>query len=261
MDLGLKDKVAIVTGGAAGIGKATVEVLLEEGAIPVIVDMDNIAGQSVAKKASSINSRTEFFQYDLREDDNCKTVIRETVYRLGRIDILINNAGGNDFRHIATTSPAEFRESLNQNLVSAYAMCHYAWLEIAKTQGNIVFVGSKVSLTGEGRTAAYAAAKAGINGLTRELAVISAKENLGIRVNAILPGKVDTYVEKLYPGKYEKGLEIEGRDIPFGKRITYPREIANAIAFYASNRVSGHTTGEIVVVDGGYVHLDRNAHL
>ena len=260
MDLGLKDKVALVTGGAAGIGKATVEVLLEERAIPVVVDRA-LSSHFSMQDAWKIGA---FLQYDLTIDENCEAAVRETVQRFGRLDILINNAGGNDFKHITTTSPREFRKSLDQNLVMPYAMTHYAWPELIKSKGSIVFVGSKVSLVGGGDgggTVSYAAAKGGINGLTRELAVISAKENLGIRVNCILPGKVDTYIEKVYPGREDEGRKIEGRDIPFGKRITDPREIAYSIAFLASNKVSGHTTGEIYTVDGGYTHLDRNAHL
>ncbi len=264
MDLGLKNMVAIVTGGAAGIGKSTVELLIEEGAKVVVVDRDDRALHTLTFNPWYQPSHALFLCHDLTLDESCESVVRESVKTFGRLDILVNNAGGNDFLPIATTSPQRFRESLDQNLVSAYAMSHYAWSELIKTRGNIVFVGSKVSVVGEGNkggTVAYAAAKGGINGLTRELATTSAREKLGIRVNCILPGKVDTYIARAYPGFEEQGRITEGLEIPFGNRLTTPREIANYIAFLASNKASGHTTGEIVSPDGGYVHLDRLAHL
>ncbi|MBI2632352.1 SDR family oxidoreductase [Candidatus Pacearchaeota archaeon] len=264
MELGLENKVAIITGGAAGIGKATVEVLLEEGAIPIVVDKDSDALFDFSKNKIFKSRQCIFCPYDLTRDENCHSVITQTINRFRRIDILVNNVGGNDFLPIYTTTPQRFRESLNLNLVVPYAMSFYAWTELIKSKGNIVFVGSKVSLVGEcrhGGTIAYAAAKGGVNGLTMQLATTSASENLGIRVNCILPGKVNTYVKKAYPGCVEDGLRIEGRDIPFGKRITEPEEIAYNIAILASDKVSGHTTGEIIVVDGGYTKLDRNAHI
>ncbi len=264
MDLGLAGKVAIVTGGAAGIGKATVEVLAEEGATVVIVDKDIESGNIVLKEILQEEQRGYFIYADLTNDSECERAVQETIANFGHLDILINNAGGNDFKHIETTSPAEFRKSLDVNLVMPYAMSHYAWPELKKTRGNIVFVGSKVSIVGEGGTAAYAAAKGGINGLTRELATIAAKEHLDIRVNCILPGKVDTYIEKIYgidPERQREGRIIQGAEIPLDNRLTTPREIAYTIAHLASNKVSGHTTGEIIVVDGGYSHLDRCAHL
>lgn len=267
MNLGLQDKVAIVTGGAAGIGKATVEVLLEEGAKVVVINKDAQAFATFYQKLNALRGSIFYACYDLTNDENCEKTIRETVKYFGGLDILVNNAGGNDFKPIDTTSPAEFRKSLDVNLVMPYAMSFYAWPELKKTQGKIVFVGSKVSIAGEGAhggTIAYAAAKGGVNGLTRELATISARENLGIRVNCILPGKVDTYIERVYgpdPDAITRGRIAEGADIPFQKRLTTPREIAYAIAFLASNEVSGHTTGEIWSPDGGYVHLDRLAHL
>lgn len=259
MDLGLEGKVAIVTGGAAGIGKASVQVLAEEGAHVIVIDRDKAALEEL--DSSWFRGRgCLFLPYDLLEDAECKKVVEITTKEYGRIDILVNNAGGNDFKHIDKTSPSEFRKSLDLNLVMPYAMTHYAWPHLKKTRGNVVFVGSKVSIVGEGNppTAAYAAAKGGVNGLTRELATISAREDLGIRVNCILPGKVDTYIERIYPGREEEGRRIEGSAVPFGRRMTNPREIAYAIAFLASDKISGHTTGQLYSPDGGYIHLDRN---
>jgi len=192
----------------------------------------------------------------------CKKVIDLTIDKYKKIDVLINNVGGNDFRDIDTTPPAEFRETLDRNLTLHYSMTYYAWTNLKQTQRNIVFIGSKVSLVGEGKTTAYAAAKAGLIGLTRELATKSANEKLGIRVNCIIPAEVNTesyqrYIKTNYENP-EEGRIIQGERVPFGKRPTTPREVANTIIFIASDSLSSHTTGQLIFPDGGYVHLDRN---
>lgn len=266
MDLGLEDKVVIVTGGAAGIGRATVEVFLEEGAKVVVVDRDKSALDAFAMSRIG-EENVSYLLHDLTVDAHCYNAVQDTVERLGRLDILVNNAGGNDFLPFGTTNPQRVRESLNQNLMVPYVMSHYAWSHLIESQGNVVFVGSKVSLIGEsvpGGTLPYVTAKGGINALTIGLANLAAYEKLGIRVNCVLPGKVDTYTEKVYGpdlNSIAEGKIKEGKEIPLGNRLTTPREIANTIAFLASNKASGHTTGMLYSPDGGYVFLDRCAHL
>lgn len=259
MDTELKDKVVIVTGGASGIGKATVNILFDEGAIPIIVDKDH-------NKLKETNDSREHYDlcYDLGLEDCCKYAVNDIIRKYGKINVLVNNAGGNDFLDIDTTTPQQFRESLERNLVHYYSMTHYAWPHLKKARGNIVFVGSKVALVGGGEksSTAYAAAKAGCIGLTRELATKSAKENLGIRVNCVIPAMVhterfDSYVRRNFARREAEGYRELGNMVPFEKRPTKPEEIAYAIVFLASNKLSGHTTGQLFSPDGGYVHLDR----
>lgn len=262
METGLKDKIVIVTGGAAGIGRATVEVLIEEEAIPVIVDKDEKRVREFSELLQSQHNEHLFLLYDLTNDDNCRKAVERTIERYQRLDVLINNAGGNDSLDIDTTTPDEFRKSLDRNLVHYYIMTHYAWPHLKQTRGNVIFVGSKVGEVGEGKTTAYAAAKGGVVGMMRELATKSTNEGLGIRLNCIIPAEVRTtgyenYVETHFENP-EEGYKQLAQRIPFGKRPTTPREVANAIVFLASNKLSSHTIGQEFHPDGGYVHLDRN---
>jgi len=260
MKTGLKGKIVIVTGGASGIGKTTVEKLAEEGAIPVFIDRHQENGIELSKQLSSRGINCRFINGDLTSDIFCKGAVQETINNYDRLDILINNAGKNDRCDIDNTSPEEFRNSLDRNLVHYYTMTHYSWPHLKKSRGNIIFVGSKVSLVGEGKTTAYAAAKGAVNGMTRELAAKSCNENLGIRVNCVLPGIVrtplyDEYMIEAY-GSFEKGNREFAKSIPLGQRPTTTEEIANAILFLASD-LSSHTTGQLFVPDGGYCHIDR----
>ena len=258
----LENKVAIVTGGASGIGKATVENLLEEGAIPILIDKDRQKGERFSHFLADSETEHLFIHADLTHDENCKVAVRHVIDKYKRIDVLINNAGGNDFLDIDTTSPKEFRESLERNLVHYYTMTHYSWPYLKESRGNVIFVGSKVALVGEGKTTAYAAAKGGCIGLTRELATKSAKENLGIRVNCVLPGEVRTPLYEAYVQTHfdnpEDGYNKLAHRVPFGRRPTKPEEVAYTIVFLASNRLAGHITGQLISPDGGYVHIDRN---
>ena len=147
--------------------------------------------------------------------------------------------------------------SLHKNLVHYYLMAHYALPALKKSQGAIVNIGSKTAETGQGGTSAYAASNGGRNALTREWAVELLK--YGIRVNAVI-------VAECYTPLYEKWvqtlpnpeetLQRITEKIPLGKRMTTSEEIANAVAFLLSDK-SSHTTGQLIYVDGGYVHLDR----
>lgn len=182
---------------------------------------------------------------------------RSRYSKYGRIDGLVNNAGTNDGVSLENGSPQAFKQSLHINLVHYFSLAHYALPHLKKSKGNIVNVSSKVSVTGQGGTSGYAASKGGINALTREWA--SELLPYGIRVNCIVPAEVDTpqYATWLQsqPDKDEKLNSILSR-IPLEKRFTTPEEIAGSIIFLLSEK-SSHTTGQILFVDGGYIHLDR----
>jgi len=262
MDTRLKDKIVIVTGGASGIGLSIVNCFVEEGAIPVIVDMDRRKANRLDERLRRERKEHLVICEDLRKEGICSRVVEETIGRYRKIDVLINNAGGNDFLDIDSTNPEEFRKSLERNLVQAYSITHFAWPYLKKSRGNIVFVSSKVALVGEGRTTAYATGKAGMIGLTRELSTKSCQEKLGIRVNCVLPGEVDTpkrtaWLKRTY-GSKSKGEGAIAYRVPLGNRPTSPREVASVVVFLSSNYSAGHTTGQLIHPDGGYIHTDRN---
>src|SRR5262245_987706 len=257
MQLELADKVVIVTGGAKGIGAAVARSLAAEGAVPAVVDRDEAAARALERELRSEGCRLEVVVGDLVDGRACRSVVEEIVGRTGRVDGLVNNAGVNDRVGLASGSPDAFVESLGRNLLHVYAVTHFALPALAKSRGAIVNIASKVAMTGQGGTSGYAAAKGGVLALTREWAVELLPS--GIRVNAVVPAEVMTplYQEWLggFPDPGQALADITAR-IPLGQRMTTPEEIASAVVFLLSPR-SAHTTGQHVVVDGGYVHLDR----
>lgn len=257
MDLQLKDKVVMVTGGAKGIGAAIVRACAAEGAIPVIVDRDSEAGTQLQDELHDHRSRCEFIAADLSVPENCAQSVENTLQACGRLDALVNNAGRNDKVGLEHGSPAEYVASLNRNLVHYYAMAHYALPHLKKSRGAILNIGSKTSVTGQGSTSGYASSKGAIMALTREWAA----ELLpyGIRVNTVLPAEVMTPLYRswldTFPNPEEKLRTILTK-IPLHNRMTTPDEIAATVVFLISSK-SSHTTGQHLFVDGGYVHLDR----
>ncbi len=251
MDLGLRDRVVIVTGGGSGIGAAVSEVLAEEGAIPVI-----LARRPPEAGWLATLPNASFVQADLSEDDQCRRAIDDIRRRHGRVDGLVNNAGANDSVGL-DTGPEAFRASLDRNLVHYYTLVHLLADDLRATKGAIVNVSSKTALTGQGNTSAYVAAKAAQLGLTREWAAAFLKD--GVRVNAVIPAEVMTplYANwlKTFDNPEERLARIT-RNIPLGRRMTTAREIADAVVFLLSPR-SSHTTGQWIFPDGGYTHLDR----
>jgi L-fucose dehydrogenase len=251
MDLNLKDKVVIVTGGGSGIGAAISEVLSEEGAIPVI-----LTRRAPDAKWLDGVKRAEVVLADLSDDDQCRRAVSDIRARHARIDGLVNNAGANDSIGLEA-GPDAFRQSLDRNLIHYYTLVHLLADDLRATKGAIVNVASKTALTGQGGTSAYVAAKAAQLGLTREWAAAFLKD--GVRVNAVIPAEVMTplYANwlKTFDNPEERLAEITRR-IPLGQRMTTPREIADTAVFLLSPR-SSHTTGQWLFPDGGYTHLDR----
>jgi L-fucose dehydrogenase len=254
MDLLLTDKVIIVTGGAKGIGEGIVEVLAREGAIPVIVGRSEEDNQKALDK---IGGKGLQVVAELTRPEDCQRAVEIVLATYGRMDGLVNNAGVNDGVGLEHGSYEAFIASLHKNLVHYYLMAHHALPALKTSRGAIVNISSKTADTGQGNTSAYAASNGGRNALTREWAV----ELLpyGIRVNAIVVAECytplyDTWIKTL-PDPQGTLKRITER-IPLGKRMTTAEEIANTAAFLLSER-SSHTTGQLLYVDGGYVHLDR----
>lgn len=254
MDLHLSKKVFIVTGGAKGIGRAICEILSEEGAHPVIVDKDEKAGHELASKLPN----SYFIPVDLGSSDACRIAVEDTFAKYGRLDGIVNNAGRNDGVGLEHGSPGRFIESIESNVGHFYYMVHHALSHLKRSRGSVVNIGSKVSLTGQGNTSGYAAAKGAVLSLTREWAVELLPYS--IRVNAVLPAEVWTpmYESWLSTVKDPEGKkkQIESK-IPFEHRMTTAREIGDTVVFLLSDRAS-HVTGQWLSVDGGYLHLDRS---
>lgn len=257
MDLQLKGKVVLVTGGAKGIGAAIVRALTTEGALSVFLDHDREAGQQLLSALRASGAECEFLFGEITVPGTCREIVEQTLTRFSRLDALVNNVGANDNVSLENGSPEKFVASLQLNLVHYYSMAHHALPALKRTRGTIVNISSKTAVTGQGGTSGYVAAKAAILGLTREWAAELLPH--GIRVNAVVPAEVATPLYQqwisTFPNPKEKLARIITK-IPLGKRMTKPEEIADMVVFLLSERAS-HITGEHVFVDGGYTHLDR----
>ena len=254
MNLNLKNKVIIVTGGAKGIGEGIVKVLAIEEAVPVIIGRNEIDNH---KTLDEIGGNGFQVVAELSNPEDCKKAIEKVVERYGKIDGLVNNAGVNDGVGLENGNYETFVQSLHSNLIHYYLMAQYSLPYLKISKGNIVNIGSKTAETGQGGTSAYAASNGGRNALTREWAVELLP--FGIRVNAVIVAECytplyDKWINTL-PNPEEMLAKIT-RKIPFENRMTTAEEIANMVTFLLSDK-SSHTTGQLIYVDGGYVHLDR----
>ena len=257
MDLHLKDKVVIVSGGAKGIGEGIVKALSGEGAIPIIVGRNREDNKKLVDEIIKAGGKAAFVTAELTKPEESEKTVKQVLEKYSRIDGLINNAGVNDGVNLEQGSYETFMSSLHKNLVHYYLLAHFSLPALKQSKGSIVNISSKVAETGQGGTSAYAAANGGRNAMTREWAVELLKYD--IRVNAVI-------VAECYTPLYQKwistlpdpkaALSAISSKIPFQKRMTRAEEIADAVLFLLSDR-SGHTTGQLLHVDGGYVHLDR----
>ncbi|ULQ56993.1 SDR family oxidoreductase [Flavihumibacter rivuli] len=257
MNLQLQDKVIIVTGGAKGIGWGIVEVLAREGAVPVILGRNEADNLRAMETIVANGGKAWQVVAELSKPEECAKAVQQVIAQFGQIDGLVNNAGVNDGVGLEHGDYVRFMESLHKNLVHYYLMAHHALPELKKTKGSIVNITSKTADTGQGNTSAYAASNGGRNALTREWAVELAKYS--IRVNAVVVAECFTPLYenwiKTLPDPEGKLKEITSK-IPFEHRFTTAEEIANMTVFLLSP-LSSHTTGQLIHVDGGYVHLDR----
>lgn len=257
MDLFLKDKVIIVTGGSSGIGNDISHALAREGAIPFIVDRNESTTATAVSSIEAEGGKVGFAIAELTDPAQCKQAVEACIDKLGRIDGLVNNAGVNDSISLEHGSYDEFTRSIHRNLTHYYLMANHALPALKKSKGAIVNIGSKTSFTGQGGTSGYAASNGGRNSLTREWAVELLPYS--IRVNAVIVAECYTPLYdwwiKTFPNPKERLAEIT-QNIPLEQRMTTAEEIADMVVFLLSNR-SSHTTGQLIFVDGGYTHLDR----
>lgn len=257
MDLKLKDKVVIVTGGSKGIGFGITASLAEEGAIPFIVGRKE---KDILKAVETIKKNGGQASYaiaELTEQEECEKAIEKAVAEFGRINGLVNNAGVNDGVGLENGNTEDFIRSLKRNVVHYYVMAQLTLPYLKEHKGAIVNIGSKTSMTGQGGTSGYAAANGGRNALTREWAVELLPYS--VRVNAVIVAECYTPLYdrwiKTFDDPQEKLLGITSK-IPLEQRMTTASEIADTVCFLLSSK-SSHTTGQLLFVDGGYTHLDR----
>lgn len=259
MDLNLKGKIVVISGAAGikgSIGETILQKLADEGAIPAVIDRNKRGFEYVAElQEKGIDAI--FCQTDVTNPDEIARAFETITKKYNRIDVVINNVGVNDGVGL-DASYDEFMNSLKLNMVSYFLVVKHALPYLKASKGNILNIGSKVGLTGQGGTSGYAASKGGVLGLTREWAVDLIK--FGIRSNAIIIAEswtpaYDAWIKTLENG--EEKLKSIVKKIPLGNRMTTPEEIANTCLFTISDK-SSHTTGQFITVDGGYVHLDRS---
>lgn len=257
MDLQLDGKIIVVSGGAKGIGLGIVKQLAKEKAVPVIIGRNESDNESVVKQLQQEGLTAHHVVAELTEHRECEKSIAVIAGRFGKIDALVNNAGLNDGVGLENGDYESFIKSMHRNVVHYYLLAHYALPYLKKTTGPILNISSKTGETGQGNTSGYAAANGGRTALTREWAVELLKYH--IRVNAIVVAECwtpqyENWITTL-PDP-ENALKKITSNIPLENRMTTVEEIANMAVFLLSP-VSSHTTGQIIHVDGGYVHLDR----
>jgi 3-oxoacyl-[acyl-carrier protein] reductase len=243
----LKDKVAIITGGAKGIGKKTALLFAKEGAKVVICDFDETAGKNTLEELKAQGSDASFFKVDVTNRSSVQNMVNETKAKYGKIDILINNAGITADAFLTKMTEEQWDKVIAVNLKGVFN-CSQAVAPIMMEQssGVILSASSVVGVYGNIGQTNYAATKAGVIGMTKSWARELGKK--GVRVNAVAPGFIITDMTAKVP---EKVLDLMKSKTPLG-RLGYPEDVARAYLFLASDEAS-YINGQVLGVDGGLI--------
>jgi L-fucose dehydrogenase len=254
MDLGLRNKMVFVAGGAKGIGSAIAGGCAEEGALPVAVDNDARAREQIQRELRDARLMARFLPWDLTSSENCKAMAEPAAQACGRIDALVNNAGMHDQIGTEHGSPSKFVPSLGRNLLYYFALVDFAFHHLKHSHGPIVnHFPDHGDRTGQhGRMCAVQ----GILGLTHEWA--AELPPFGRRVNVLVPAVVRTSLYRQWCDTFADAEQLKKVifRMPLKKRGILPDEIRAMVIFLISYRAV-HTTGQDVFVHGGYVRLDR----
>ena len=242
-------KVAVVTGGAGGIGQAVGERFARDRFSIVLLDLNAEAGDQLSAAFAERGAETSFRAVDLTQEASVEATFKQIITDHGRIDVLVNVAGGSVHRHPLADFPlAQWRAVIDANLTSTFLCCRAAVGPMkAQKSGAIVNISSDIAFSGDLDRSAYAAAKAGILGLTKSLALELAC--LGIRVNAVAPGRIAT--PRVRANYSDAEWEAAAKKIPLG-HAGMPEDVAEAVAFLASDAAK-HMTGQTIHVNGGRI--------
>lgn len=245
----MQEKIAVINGGAGGIGQAVVLRLCEAEYLPIIFDKDDASGRAVLAEVEKLGIKGSFLAVDVTKKEGVRRAFAEIDSRYGRVDALVNLAGGSLYtKQIQDFSPFEWREVIDVNLKTAFLCCQ-AVIPLMKRQrqGAIVNTSSNYAITGGATRSAYSAAKAAVIAFTKSLATELAPH--GIRVNTIAPGRTAT--QRVMSNYSPEAWAEAGKVIPMG-RTAHPHEIAEGIAFLVSDE-SHFMTGQTLHVNGGMV--------
>jgi NAD(P)-dependent dehydrogenase (short-subunit alcohol dehydrogenase family) len=239
-------RVAVVTGASRNIGRAIAVAFARSAYAVACFGRDRAALDETAALVRAAGSQASVHVGDVTDDEAVESFARAAVEAHGGIDVVVNNAGVMHEARIADTSPAEFRRVVDVNLVAYYVLARAAYPELRRRGGIIVNIGSLFGFVGVAAAAAYCTSKAGVEGLTRALAVEWARD--GIRTFCIAPGYVETEISRAALADPEMHRRIVAR-IPL-RRVATPDEIAEFVTFLASPK-AGFFNGETIVIDGG----------
>ena len=249
--LDLSGRVAIVSGGSSGIGYGTAELLAQQGAVAVILDIDEAKGTDAVAAIKAMGHKAEFFRCNVTSDADCRAAVDAVKKRHGRIDVLFNNAGVIRRETVENLEENEWDLVIDVTLKGAFLLSKYCVPVMAENGGgSIVNTGSGWGLKGGNKAVSYCAAKGGIVNMTRAMAIDHGPQN--IRVNSVSPGDIDTpllHDEARQLGEDDAAFMEEAADRPLN-RVGQPRDVANAVLFFASP-MSQWVTGTNLTVDGG----------
>ena len=251
----VKEKVAIITGAASGIGEATALLFVEEGAQVIVADIDEIGGQKTVAQAAEMNGDAIFVKADISQEDGAKEIVAAAVKAFNRVDILVNNAASFVQKGLEATVK-DWQRCLDTNVIGTALMSRYAAEQMKKGGGgSIVNIGSQSAFFAQPNFITYSSSKAAILEMTRCMALDLAPAK--IRVNTVCPGTILTPASFLHINRMGMTLaqfeETEGSKTIL-KRIGRPREVAYAALFLASDEAS-FITGAYLMVDGGKTAL------
>lgn len=251
----LVDTVALVTGGASGIGRAIVERLVADGARVMVADIDVAGGQALA---AALGSRSIFHRLDVTSADGWKAALDTLDARFGRVSCLINNAGISTAGSVATTAEAEWSRTMTVNATGTFLGCQAGVSAMQATGGTIVNIASARGQRPSAGQIAYCASKAAVLSLTRSVALHCGENGIAIRCNAVCPGIVDTPIleeTRALLGGGDAAIARLGAMQPIG-RLGLPSEVASMVAYLASPEAA-FVTGATINVDGGFAIRDR----